>query len=53
MKNFAAIDHCSHLYVMMLPGWHKSIGVTAEITYAKKTGKEIVYLGMDSKKEVA
>ena len=53
MKNFAAIDHCSHLYVMMLPGWNKSIGVTAEIDYAKKTDKEIVYLEMNSEKEVA
>lgn len=51
--DFAAIDHCSHLYVMMLPDWDKSIGVTAEIAYAKKSGKKIVYLEMDSKKEVA
>jgi cbb3-type cytochrome oxidase subunit 1 len=51
--DFGVIDHCSHIYVMMLPDWDKSIGVTKELEYAKKIGKEIVYLDMNVKKEVA
>jgi len=36
------IEWCDVLCVV--PGWEKSIGVNAEIKYAKKLGKEIVFL---------
>ncbi len=43
------IDRCDGgLIVLMLDGWDKSIGVTAEIKYAKETNKEIYYVTMET-----
>lgn len=38
------LDICDELRVFMLPGWEKSIGVTAEINHAAKLGKLIQYI---------
>ena len=40
----AMINGCSQLHVLCIPGWKKSVGVNAEIEYAKSIGKEIVYV---------
>lgn len=37
------IEHCDELYVIMLPGWHKSVGVRAEIGLARSLGKPVKY----------
>lgn len=43
-----AIDHCSEVYVLMMKdgygNWEKSVGITDEISYAKKIGKKITYI---------
>lgn len=38
------ISCCHTLYVLMLDGWDKSVGVTAEIAIAKEFGINIIYL---------
>lgn len=38
------MERCDSLYILMLDGWKKSIGVAAEIKMAKKFGIPIVYL---------
>lgn len=40
------IDHCDAVIVLMLDGWDVSVGVTAEIQYAKELNKEILYLNV-------
>lgn len=45
--DYKFIDACDTLYVLMLAGWDKSIGVTAEIEYAKKKGLDIVFFNSD------
>lgn len=39
--DFRMIDHCDELWVLTLDGWKESIGVTAEIDYAKKKDKYV------------
>lgn len=43
----AFIDHCDALIVLMIPGWQESVGVTAEIEYAKETHKKVYYLTLE------
>lgn len=38
------ISCCHTLFVLMLEGWDKSVGVTAEIAIAKEFGIPIVYI---------
>ncbi len=38
------IDRCDVLGVMCLPGWEYSVGVTAEIKYAKENDIPVIYL---------
>lgn len=38
------ISLCDELYVMMVPGWQASIGVTAEIEFATKIGKPVKFI---------
>ena len=38
------IERCDGVIVAMLPGWDVSIGVQAEIRYARKLGKPVLYL---------
>lgn len=47
-KNF--LRRCDGLIVLMLDGWDKSIGVTAEIKYAKKISLPICYVTLDEVK---
>jgi hypothetical protein len=47
-KNF--LDRCDGLIVLMLDGWDKSIGVTAEIKYAKKLKMPICYVTLEEVK---
>ena len=38
------IRACDELWVLTLKGWDKSVGVTAEIEYAKSMGKHVEYV---------
>ncbi len=38
------ISKCDELWVLCLEGWEKSVGVTAEVKYAKELGLEIKYI---------
>jgi hypothetical protein len=38
------IEHSDGVIVAMMPGWHKSTGVTDEIAHAEDLGKEVWYL---------
>jgi len=40
----ALIDQCETMYVIMMPGWLESEGVTAEIQYARSINKKIWYV---------
>lgn len=40
----AFIDSCTKIRVLMLDGWKESKGVTAELAYATKIGKEVEYV---------
>jgi len=37
------LDIAEELWVLMLPGWGGSVGVSAEIDYAKNIGLHIIY----------
>lgn len=41
------IRACTKIVVLMLPGWELSVGVRAEIDYAKQIGKAVSYLKPD------
>lgn len=43
----AFIDRCEGLIVLTLDGWKESKGVTAEVEYAKKQKKPVVYLSLE------
>lgn len=38
------LSKCDHLLVVQLPGWDKSVGVTAEIAHAAKLGIPIGFI---------
>lgn len=38
------LGFCTHLFVLTLPGWRTSVGVTAEIAIAKERGLPVYYL---------
>lgn len=42
--NLAFIHLCSEFWVLCLPGWRDSVGVTYEIDYAKAIGKVIAFV---------
>lgn len=46
--DYALIDACSELWVVMLDGWRESRGVTHEIAYARKTGKPVRWVWTDT-----
>ena len=37
------LDVCEKVRVLQIEGWDKSVGVSAEIEYAKSIGKEVEY----------
>jgi hypothetical protein len=41
--DYVFIDQCEKVRVLCMPDWDKSIGITAELEYAKKIGKPIEY----------
>ena len=43
-SSMAFVAWCTDLYVICVPGWRESTGVSAEILLADKLGKNIVYL---------
>jgi len=42
--DFEMLRMCSGMYVLMFDGWKDSVGVTAEIEYAKELGIHVEYL---------
>lgn len=42
--DYAFIDSCSKVRVMMYDMWEQSVGMKAEIEYAKKIGKPVEYV---------
>ena len=42
--DYIFIDNCEKVRVLKMPDWDKSIGIAAELDYAKKVGKEIEYV---------
>lgn len=38
------LERCDEVWVVMLPGWDKSVGVNAEIKMATLLGKPVKYL---------
>ena len=45
------LDRCNEIYVLALPGWRDSIGVTAEIAYMKDQGKPVRYVSLNEYKD--
>jgi hypothetical protein len=43
----AFVDHCDGLIVLTIDGWKESIGVQAEIEYAKELNLPVLYLSID------
>lgn len=41
------LSKCDVLAVLMLPGWHESVGVQAEIGIARELRRPVVYLSPD------
>lgn len=42
--DFAMIDKCDEVWVLMLDGWEKSRGVEAETDYAEERGKPVKFI---------
>jgi Domain of unknown function (DUF1937) len=42
--DYVFIDNCEKVRVVKMDMWDKSVGITAEIAYAKKIGKEVEYI---------
>lgn len=38
------LSRCDEIHILMLEGWEESVGVTAEIEFAKKNGKSMRYV---------
>jgi hypothetical protein len=46
--NFSMLSHCDALLVITLDGWKESVGVKAEMDFAKKNGIPIHYVDPDT-----
>jgi hypothetical protein len=44
--DWAYLSHCHRVVVLTLEGWDTSVGVSAEIQYAKENGLDLFYLDM-------
>lgn len=42
--DYEFIDRCDEVYVMAIEGYQQSVGVQAEIAYAKKKGKPVKFI---------
>lgn len=38
------LDNCNVLHALLIPGWDKSVGLSAELEHAEITNKEIVWV---------
>lgn len=47
-SNFSMIRRCEELYVLCLKGWNRSLGVSAEIEFAKSAFMEVRYIAPES-----
>ncbi len=45
------ISHCSSLWILLLAGWRRSVGIKAEIEIAKELNKEIFHVVPDFQRE--
>lgn len=45
------INNCTELWVLEMPGWRRSVGVTAEIKHAETLGMNIRYFKCDDYSE--
>lgn len=45
--DYLMIDKADELWVVKMKGWEQSVGVQAELTYAQKKGKQIVFLNVE------
>lgn len=43
-QDLGVLEHCSALFVYRLPGWEKSVGLTAEIEFSMTKGLQVEYL---------
>lgn len=50
--DYALIDACDEVWVLMLDGWRQSRGVTKEVAYARRTGKSVRWVFADTLKVV-
>lgn len=46
--DLAFIDRCDAIVVVQLDGWEQSVGVTAEIDYARSKGMPVIYFNPES-----
>jgi hypothetical protein len=44
--DFTTLSRCDELIVLMLDGWHKSVGVAAEVEFALARGIPVVYMSL-------
>lgn len=49
--DYQFIDACQEFWVLMMPGWEDSVGITAEIKYATDTHKNVIYIKCDDYQE--
>lgn len=42
--DYVFIDNCEVVRVLKMPDWEQSVGINAELEYAKKIGKPIEYV---------
>lgn len=46
--DLAAIDHCDEVWVVKMSGWDKSIGVIAEVEYARENNTIVRFINPDT-----
>lgn len=46
-QDFAVLDRCDELWIVRLPGWYESYGVTKELEYAHKSGIPVKFIDYD------
>ena len=49
--DYGYIEASSHIWVLMMPGWEDSTGVTAEIKEARRKGKPVTYIECEDYEE--
>lgn len=49
--DFGYLEASTHVWVLKMPGWERSKGITAEIKEAKRLGKPVVYIECEDYEE--